>query len=638
MVGFKFTFQESPSNNLTYIIANPVKNIFQDFKKFPILCSIHKCDIGWLFIDNVANFESLYGETSKKHKIQHAVVIVLNTESKKIEFFAVNYDINDIKIALCPYTNWISKHNIIKFYPEENIKDNGFFLEKKNNIHIVVPIYPKVNNEAFFSCGRLIQPSLPDTEVGFRINKVFSSIADKKDIEIFDKHEELVCSNGEDHNAFFHFGLVKSDDSYKKYNEMVKIDGATRYNNTYFSNQIIFIYDKFQLNIKSQYDWNYQHSGNGKIDGYIGGARCVRKLSDKVHLTIIPIFKGLEKMYQNNGDNKITLDSSMISRDYTVKCLGYAGYDDDQQKAFQHFYSKAAKFVVFKNGIPIPENETILIESTSLRNFGKYSCKSASITGAYINSSINLKDTYILPGNGVTIKLGKTIVNRNQNIIPKCIIEYPDIGKLRLIKVDINFNGIREESYDLVNFTKTNEYFERSENEAIIKNLRNGTYVNLTCSYITSANTIFDTNEVFGSSKDYETNLTNIINKFTTSEMNPKSGDNDSIKNLTLILFCLLIFIVLILCLLIVSTLYIMKKRKMAKKKKPSIDISTSASTSANSSTSGISKSSASSISKTGITKKDVSLKGPKKEIIEKKKAPQERRVGNKVVFTAFAK
>uniref|UniRef100_A0A0N5BC75 Uncharacterized protein n=1 Tax=Strongyloides papillosus TaxID=174720 RepID=A0A0N5BC75_STREA len=133
-----------------------------------ISCNIEQCDLGLVFFDKYKNIEIL-NNVNKIHDVEHAVLMIIKSIDNKMLLDTKSHHKVNIRLSICPYINWVHKNRLLKFIPEDHIKDNEFFEEENEYAHIVVPLYKINYNSEEFTCGKLKQPTLPDLIVGFKL-------------------------------------------------------------------------------------------------------------------------------------------------------------------------------------------------------------------------------------------------------------------------------------------------------------------------------------------------------------------------------------------------------------------------------------------------------------------------------------
>uniref|UniRef100_A0A0N4Z137 Ig-like domain-containing protein n=1 Tax=Parastrongyloides trichosuri TaxID=131310 RepID=A0A0N4Z137_PARTI len=630
LIGFKFTFNGEQSEHHSYAISYPTVKHFGNFKSRPMLCSIHQCDIGVLFIDRSKDANALHS-TDHQYPIQNAIVVVLKTELGRIELYRVNYNVNNIRISVCPYTEWIARHNILKYEPESYIKS----LEDPNptygQYHIKVPVYPRKNGDTFFSCGKLIQPNKHTIQIGFQIKYDSVASENKAPLRLYEGIVDINCQIGDDLPDFEYFALIKSEYSHTGQNEMIRVNGSEIRQNFYYSKQIFFIYKRryvsFDSNLGGHTSNNIEH--RLKEDINILQPNCFRELSDTVSMTIMPRIINIDNLIVKTSEtpyNYITITNDNISIENVIECLGYKLPDSSMKNQFIYFYSKAAKFVVKRNDI-LMENDKFLVVRGEIKSFGKYSCFAENKTTAYFDDKVSFDDIYVFPASNLEISFAQEGYNKTGDKYPSCSLIYKYIGELKMMSVEVKDSDskIVMTNAQFLNFETETNQIKKIGNEVWFKDFKTGEHITVKCTYKTLINT------EFGTKREYiDAKILNLSNSDSTAPPNGTPPTPSS--NLMIIFVASVVFIVFLCGLSIVITVYILRKRKRTKKRKASMNSSVSSSESSISSTSGItesknsassnvSDSSSSSISASSISKIPKG-KGPMKKNEKKKGKP----------------
>uniref|UniRef100_A0A0N4ZAF9 Ig-like domain-containing protein n=1 Tax=Parastrongyloides trichosuri TaxID=131310 RepID=A0A0N4ZAF9_PARTI len=574
LIGFKFKIENMPDFKAAYTAAYLIKGVVADSKECPMLCDIGQCDIGWLLIDSYKSADRINDLNEGETKIDYSIIIMLESETKRIELYRVPYNVNNIRLSVCPHKGWISKHNIIKFEPEDYI--DGVQTDKTSTSHIIVPVYPRKGGDTFFSCGKLQQPTLPDMRIGFKIVYINDQDRHKSSIDVKNSNIEIVCQVGNDLSKYYFFALIRSKDTYYQTNEMIKVEGTQKLSNKFYLNQIFYIYTRHYIDNK------LKNSKEGS---------CFKRLERKA----IFIQKECSR----------PMSSEMTSRDYKVECIGYLEKNRNpnrlnEEKAFRYFFTKAARFVVKKGDTELDTNKQILLDANKLDNYGLYSCHLSQTANDFNEQYITLEEVYILPIDDMEFKYDEKIMDVKKDF-PLCLKTHVHIGSLERMKVKVVENKATKGEYDFKDFSQTTDEIKVTENAIHFILFNSGQEINVVCFYKTSIKTNFKTYTKFKTVSTVQQNITESLNKtyskFEKLFRNPDSDDY------TLIFVMAVVFIAFICGVSIVVSVYILKRRRRRRRGRKGKYSSTSSlsegSTDSGSSSSNLSGSIASTLSRT---------------------------------------
>uniref|UniRef100_A0A0N4ZM52 Ig-like domain-containing protein n=1 Tax=Parastrongyloides trichosuri TaxID=131310 RepID=A0A0N4ZM52_PARTI len=465
---------------------------FDSLEKSVARCDILQCDLGLFIFSKNYNYEALNNET-KEYEVDYGIIVGLITFRNRMILHEIFFKNMNIRVTLCPYINWVSKVTMIKYEPEPGIGDSGF-LEPSNGLaHIILPIYLKENIKDFFTCGKLIQPELPDFAIGYEMTPGLENKDLEEDVDAITG--ELVCRKEDNVNKLYHFGYIDKVSNYLNKIFMEPIHAS--YSNFYklYYKQTILLYKRENIDFKIKSNISTLRLADGHI---VEKPLCVRKVKNVITAKIIPATESLDQV---KYDDEMKIDYVLIQqknldRKVSLKCLSKV--KDDVYNRYDMYYSRAAKI----SAIKLNENDQStwnfvdeIIPSNNMKAFGSYKCVILNSIDVFNRSAVTLSETFVLPANKLKIDFHDVAVDIKINNVAGCVKKYEQVGVLKLI--DVKYIEGHPKMITITDFVKKNKNILIEEKNINLKKSFNGTDVNVTCIYESLVKTTFETKQTF---------------------------------------------------------------------------------------------------------------------------------------------
>uniref|UniRef100_A0A0N5B766 6-cysteine protein n=1 Tax=Strongyloides papillosus TaxID=174720 RepID=A0A0N5B766_STREA len=462
------TIQNDAGYHASFSIAYNKGNKFGSGQNIPPYCNIQLCELGLIFFDKNKNAKAL-NNINEVHKVDYAVLMVAkSTDNKMLLGVRLHHKVN-IRLGLCPYINWVHKRGWLKFIPEDHIRDNGFFEEKNDYAHIVVPIYKKNYSTKEFICGKLKQPTLPDLLIGFKIKE---DKIDKKINGIINPlNEEIKCQSFDDPKHHYHFGYLDTDTNYmsERIMETIKIRDKDSKHKFYAGQKLL---------------------SNPDVTERVS---CIKILKSDIRANILPTIGSVDTIKKHQKKKifyrLIKLDD--LHQNYTFRCLSKV--EGMNQAHMDEFYSRSAVFSIKNEEKPniiytLSKNE-IKFDRENMDNYGSYRCKESKATKYFNKNVVTMDKVYYLPDEDSELTLKELRNNKKQYV--GCIKQCESLGEIKKIRIEFGENF--REPIDIDNFYKATDGIDIKENLVIYKTPKNVSGVIVKCIYQTPADTTFYT-------------------------------------------------------------------------------------------------------------------------------------------------
>uniref|UniRef100_A0A0K0EVS1 EGF-like domain-containing protein n=1 Tax=Strongyloides venezuelensis TaxID=75913 RepID=A0A0K0EVS1_STRVS len=571
------TITKDENHHASFSIAYNKGSKFGSAYTITPYCNIQMCELGLIFFDKNKNAGAL-NNINEIQKVDHTVLMVAKSTDNKMLLGVRQYHKVNIRLGLCPYINWVHKKGWIKLIPEDHIRNNGFFEEKNDYAHIIVPIYKKNYNTKEFICGKLIQPTLPDLLIGFKLKEDSS----EKDIEgeINPLNEDIKCKSSDNPQYHYHFGYSETDTNYmsERIMESIKIrDKDSKHK--FYAGQKIYIYkwDKIKDALE-----NANSVLRLKDPTVTENVLCIKSLKSGIKANILPTIGSVDTIKKHQQKNIFyrLIKSDDLYKNYTFRCLSKV--EGTNNGHMEEFYSRSAVFSIKNeekpNIIYTLSNNEIKFERENMDNYGSYRCKESNATKAFNENVVTMNKVYYLPDEGSELTLDSSKNNNKQYI--GCIKQYESLGEIKKIRMEFGEN-VRK-PIDIDNFSNGTEKIVIKENLIIYKMPKGVPGVIVKCIYQTPADTTFYTKReisfvVKGGNKNK-----NVTIYATNSNKAVIHYEN----NLTVWIAAIVITVIL-LCIMIIIVAHILvrgtTKRKVGKSWESSLSNSGSSSLSKNS-------------------------------------------------------
>uniref|UniRef100_A0A0N4Z0C6 6-cysteine protein n=1 Tax=Parastrongyloides trichosuri TaxID=131310 RepID=A0A0N4Z0C6_PARTI len=518
--------------------------LFSSFKDKRMACSIQRCELGFAFLDT-KNGVKFFNTMTKPVHIELALIIRMKAPSDEIELYSIPYNINDIRITVCPYTNWVNNKSLLKFIPEPHIMNNGFFETSNDKAHIIVPIYKREKNN-FFSCGKLKQYGLRvDLLVGYTLIDKKSGIEFESDINPL--NDKMNCISNNNPNSLYHFGYVgkEEDDAV-----MDKIDLKQNESFKLYAGEKIFMYN--MTNIKAMFVPKGDKRLSFEKTPIIESPLCIRRMYNKTPAVLMPTIKDSDFIQAKNDMNYIPIKREDLDNVLPIKCLSKIG--TGISNTYKEYYSKVANISIIEsltNRVVRDFNFPI----NQMNSFGLYSCNVENETTVFEGSYITFLKIYFLPDDGLEAELKDAVEARRVY----CTYTYKMIGKLFNMTIKTKENNGKDIIID--NFSTLNKVIHKGNNYIIYRGLEYPSKIIVYCEYRTKIDTTFKTIQRFMSQKDKKEEEKKPIKSSQRSYVYKEN--NFSMSTIFLIAFILFIFCIAIFLLIYLFTIRKQKKREL---------------------------------------------------------------------------
>uniref|UniRef100_A0A913HXN7 Ig-like domain-containing protein n=1 Tax=Strongyloides stercoralis TaxID=6248 RepID=A0A913HXN7_STRER len=549
----------------------------------PLSCNIKKCDIGWIFFVSEQKYYNF--SHSETLDADYTILLSITSIDNKINLRTIETIDGNILLSICPYINWLPKTEVVKLIPEDDIKDNGYFIESNTFAHIITPIYYRTKEATFFVCGKLKQLQQPDIDVGFNLIKSNNSTELKSIDYVIDG--EIKCNEQDDDGNYYHFGYTKMSENYKNKAIVNKIDFIKRSDYKLYAGQIIYIYKK-EIFKKEMETNNITENLNSTI--IEASPECELKVPDNLNVTIIPGFESFESVdydLKNNAYIRFIKNGDM-NNVFTLKCLSKIG--DKYISYLDEFYSRYGEFTIHKDGDKKKEHlsspSKIIFLPQDMDKFGRYYCKVNNKVSKYNEKLITFKKIYLIPEKEANFVIKNSMDKKNSLI--NCQKTYNLFAKIKKMEINFDGNGTQEVFND---FSQSVGQMSIDDNIINYNFSKSSNPIQLQCVYETIIGTEFKTTQEF-------------------ERLYQKDKEILQVKsNKTMVIIIIVIVLITLVCVALITTIIIIKRKKAKKivKINEISNYSLSSSTSASSSSFQLSKLIPNSTSDTKSINKNIS-------------------------------
>uniref|UniRef100_A0A0N5CAA1 6-cysteine protein n=1 Tax=Strongyloides papillosus TaxID=174720 RepID=A0A0N5CAA1_STREA len=487
--GFLLAYHHLGSNHNTfYAVGYYEGNNFDNLKSHHVLCHVRQCDLGLMFFVKKQDTWDP-NNVNDVRTIENTILLIIKSSDNMMLLSTRPYHKVNIRIGLCPYINWVPKKGLLKFIPEDHIKDNGFFEEENGYAHIVVPFYKKNYDTKEFICGKLKQPTMPDLLIGFKLNE------DERNIEIAGVvdplKEEIKCESSDDPRHHYHFGYSETDTNYMSERMMDVMEIRNKDSNyKFYAGQKIYIYkwDNIARQLK-----NNNNFVRLKDNPNIVEQPCIKDLKNDIKANILPTIGSVESIQKHQKKNIFyrLIKSDEFYRKFSFKCLSKV--EGMNQVHMDEFYSRSAVFSIKNeekpNIIYTLTNNEIIFDRENIGNYGSYRCKESKVTRVFNKNVITMDKVYYLPDENSELPL-EDLKNSNKQYIG-CIKQYESLGEIKKIRIEFGEN-VRD-PVDIDNFSNGTDKIDIKENLIILNTPKDVPGVIVKCIYQTPADTTFYT-------------------------------------------------------------------------------------------------------------------------------------------------
>uniref|UniRef100_A0A0K0FI47 6-cysteine protein n=1 Tax=Strongyloides venezuelensis TaxID=75913 RepID=A0A0K0FI47_STRVS len=531
--------------DISYAVGYYEGNNFDYLKLHYVLCNIRQCDLGLMFFVKKQDAWDL-NNVNEERMIENTVLLIIKSSDNMMLLSTRPYHKVNIRIGLCPYINWVPKRGILKFKPEDHLKDNGFFEEENGYAHIVVPFYKKNYDAKEFICGKLKQPTMPDLLIGFTLKE------DDKNIEISGVvdplKEEIKCESSDDPRHHYHFGYSETDTNYMTERIMDVMEIRNKDSNyKFYAGQKIYIY-KWE-NIAGEL---INHNKIIRLTNNPGVEElpCIKTLKSDIHANILPTIGSVDSIQKHQKKNIFyrLLKLNDLNKIHTFRCLSKV---EGMNKAhMDEFYSRSAVFSIKNEEKPnviytLTKNE-IIFDRENIENYGSYRCKESKVTRVFNKNITTMDKVYYLPDENSELPL-EELKNNNKQYIG-CVKQYESLGEIKKIRIEFGEN-VRE-PIDIDNFSNGTDKIDIKENFILYKTPKDVFGVIVKCIYKTPVDTTFYTKReihfhIIGGTEAKNDKRLNEMKKNTVT----KGGCNTTAWIIgivaTVVLFCIIMIILI---------------------------------------------------------------------------------------------
>uniref|UniRef100_A0A0N5CAA0 Ig-like domain-containing protein n=1 Tax=Strongyloides papillosus TaxID=174720 RepID=A0A0N5CAA0_STREA len=487
--GFAVRYDFSrPIYDISYAVGYYEGNNYDYLKLHYVLCNIRQCDLGLMFFVKTQDAWDL-NNVNDVRTIENTVLLTIKSSDNMMLLSTRPYHKVNIRIGLCPYINWVPRKGLLKFLPENHIKDNGFFEEENGYAHIVVPFYKKNYATKEFICGKLKQPTMPDLLIGFKLKE------DDKNIEIAGVvdplKEEIKCKSSDDPRHYYHFGYSEIDTNYMSDRIMDAMEIRNKDSNyKFYAGQKIYIY-KWK-NIAGEL---INHNKIIRLTHNPGVEEqpCIKNLKNDIQANILPTIGSVDSIQKHQKKNIFyrLIKLNDLNKIHTFRCLSKV--EGMNQVHMDEFYSRSAVFSIKNEEKPniiytLTKNE-IIFDRENISNYGSYRCKESKVTRVFNKNVVTMDKVYYLPDENSELPL-EDLKNSNKQYIG-CIKQYESLGEIKKIRIEFGEN-VRD-PVDIDNFSNGPDKIDIKENLIILNTPKDVPGVIVKCIYQTPADTTFYT-------------------------------------------------------------------------------------------------------------------------------------------------
>uniref|UniRef100_A0A0N5B4B6 6-cysteine protein n=1 Tax=Strongyloides papillosus TaxID=174720 RepID=A0A0N5B4B6_STREA len=543
-----FSRYESVKNiyEISYSTGYHGGNNFDDYVTAVVYCNIQQCDMGLFFFDKIKNATTL-NNINEIHTVDYAVLMVIESKDNKMLLGIRPHHNVDLRLGVCPYINWVPKKGLIKFIPEDHIKNNGYFAEKNSFAHIVVPFYKKNGDSNEFICGKLKQLVLPDLLIGYTLREG----SQNKEISgnINPLHDELKCEPGDAVAIHYHFGYMETDTNYMSERIMEPITvGNESLTYNFYAGQKIYMY-KWK---KFDDAMNNKNSHERLTDpNVIEEVSCIKNLKSDIKANVLPTIGSVESIKKHERKNIFyrLIKSDELDNKYPFRCLTKTV--EPNKGHMEEFYSRSAEFTIKNeedpNVVYTSSQNEINFKRKKINNYGSYRCKDVKTTPLLIKDIVTMDKVYYLPDENAEMDLLHSQVADTYQSDIGCNKQYGTFGKIK--KMTVKFGQDVRDPLTIDHFSNGTDTIDIKEGKILYKVPKDIPGVTVICIYETPVETTFYTTKDFFISISQDSGTKNNETKTITKEKIVTQVKNNSTPwvigiVIAVILFCIIVIVV----------------------------------------------------------------------------------------------
>uniref|UniRef100_A0A0K0FSK3 EGF-like domain-containing protein n=1 Tax=Strongyloides venezuelensis TaxID=75913 RepID=A0A0K0FSK3_STRVS len=489
--GLKVTHGDGSNNYyISFSTAYFEGNNFDNLKEHRIYCNIQQCDLGLTFFDKNKKTEDL-NKVNENHMVKHAVLMIIKSSDNKMILGVRPHHKVNIRLGICPYVEWVPKKGMLEFISETGILNNGYNERANGYVHIVVPLYKKNYNSDEFICGKLVQPTMPDLLIGYKLNE------DNKNMEVSGEFnplkDDLRCHYSDDPQHYYHFGYLETDTNFmsERIMDVIGIRNKDSKHN-FYAGQKIYIYN-----------WKKIADGLKNVNGHLKltsphvteEPKCIRNLKSDIKASILPTIGSVDSIKRHKKKNLLyrLIKPDDLDKRFYFKCLSKV--EEANNGHMEEFYSRSAELSIKNEEKPniiytLSKNEIIFYRK-EIEKYGSYRCKESKATKYFKKDIITMDKVYYLPDENAELELGGTKFNKQNEQYIGCIKQYESLGIIKKMRVEFGENVLNP--LDIEEFSNVTDKIDFKENIIIYKAPENVSGIIMKCTYETPAETTFFT-------------------------------------------------------------------------------------------------------------------------------------------------
>uniref|UniRef100_A0A0N5CHK9 EGF-like domain-containing protein n=1 Tax=Strongyloides papillosus TaxID=174720 RepID=A0A0N5CHK9_STREA len=528
---------------ISFSVAYFEGNNFDNLNGHKIFCNIQQCDLGMAFFDKKIKTEDL-NKVNTEYTVEHAILMVIKSSDNKMILGVRPHHKVNIRLGICPYVEWVPKKGILKFISEAGINNNGYNERVNGYAHIVVPLYKKNYNSDEFICGKLVQPTMPDLLIGYKLKE------DNKNMEVSGEfnplNDDLRCHYSDDPQHYYHFGYLETDTNFmsERIMDLIGIRNKDSKHN-FYAGQKIYIYN--WKNIADGLKNQHSHLRLVKPD-VTEEPKCIRNLKSDIKASILPTIGSVDSIQRHKKKNLLyrLIKPEDLDKKFYFKCLSKV--EEKNNGHMEEFYSRSAELSIKNEEKPniiytLSKNE-IIFHRKDIDKYGSYRCKESKATKYFNKNIITMDKVYYLPDENAELALGHTDMNKKIEQYIGCIKQYESLGVIKKMRIEFGENVMHP--LDIKEFSNVTDQIDFKENIIVYKAPENVSGIIIKCTYETPAETTFFTRKEIQFVSPEEIEIVNKAILETTQErmyVNVKHNSLPWIIGIvcTVIIFCIIV-------------------------------------------------------------------------------------------------
>uniref|UniRef100_A0A0K0F578 Fibronectin type-III domain-containing protein n=1 Tax=Strongyloides venezuelensis TaxID=75913 RepID=A0A0K0F578_STRVS len=432
--GKPLAFKQNEKKLLFVAVVDRQENYFKQYR-FQT-CQLAHCELGLTLYplyqeihDNIFNF-NFY---------EDIIYVKYITDDMNFKLFVIKISGDDFPLVLCPYVGWVSLYGGTEFIPHEGT--NGIIYDKFRNRQIILPAYPRYDDNDVFVCGLIKYKDGSQLSISY-----IMEVDNYYDIQLnrpVNRFEDIwKCSFIDDISNYDYFLYSKNNNSP---NKMKYIKYDSRDSTKFYYNDTVYIY-KNDGTLKDLKENGYEAGINIVMVIPTVKTSCKRILPQlKFKLRLVSA-NGTKLFDSKNEPNILEVSKDMLNKELNYKCKIFVEEASNHSSLSNYYDDVMEVSLVSKDDDGNKIFHDTIVFKDNFDGFKKYECEIRL-------KDQNFKYKYAIKNlSFITIPLNTSVANQNEewrakeDVVIQCQRRLSNIGEIDRIKVEVSENFFVEYS------------------------------------------------------------------------------------------------------------------------------------------------------------------------------------------------